>query len=177
MVSLFLPFLKDGEVIAGAWNIGFIELNLSYNKILIFWNILIKSLLCCISLLILSSTTKFSELLLGLQRLYFPKILIMILSFMYRYIFVLVDEAQRMERARRVRYFGSRYLAQFRVLSNIIGLLFIRTYERAERIYQAMCARCFIGEIIYEGRHLRLTVKEPVYLIVFISALGLVKML
>lgn len=77
-----------------------------------------------------------------------PKIFIMIMSFMYRYLFLLVDEVQRMQRAKESRSFGkAKHLHTLRTLSNIIGVLFIRSYERAERVYLAMCSRGFHGEI------------------------------
>ena len=66
---------------------------------------------------------------------------------MYRYFFILIDDAERMERARKVRYFGGRYLQQVIILSNMVGLLFIRAYERAERVYQSMVSRGFDGDI------------------------------
>ena len=69
----------------------------------------------------------------------------MILSFMYRYIFVLVDEVMRMKQARDSRNFGGRRLWQLRTIGNMIGTLFIRSYERGERVYAAMMARGFSG--------------------------------
>ena len=70
----------------------------------------------------------------------------MILSFMYRYLFVLVDETMRMKQARDSRNFGGGRLWQIRTIGNMIGTLFIRSYERGERIYAAMVARGFDGQ-------------------------------
>lgn len=74
-----------------------------------------------------------------------PRVMIMILSFMYRYIFVLVDEVMRMRQARDSRNFGGKRLWQLRTIGNMIGTLFIRSYERGERVYAAMLARGFDG--------------------------------
>jgi len=75
-----------------------------------------------------------------------PRVMVMILSFMYRYIFVLVDEAMRMRQARDSRNFGGSRLWQMRTIGNMIGTLFIRSYERGERVYAAMLARGFDGQ-------------------------------
>jgi len=131
LVALFLPFANKGPE---GWTI--------------FWNVIIKSFLAVLATIMLSSTTRFHILLKGFELLKFPKIMIMMLAFMYRYIFILADEAHRMERARESRYFGGEYFRQVKVISNIIGLLFIRAFERGERVYQSMAARGFNGEII-----------------------------
>jgi len=131
LVAIFLPFMQKTE-----------------NGWLIFRVVIIKAALAVLATIMLSSTTKFHKLLKGFELLKFPKIIIMLLAFMYRYIFILADEAHRMERARESRYFGGEYFRQVKVISNIIGLLFIRAFERGERVYQSMAARGFNGEII-----------------------------
>ncbi|MCX5999217.1 MAG: energy-coupling factor transporter transmembrane component T, partial [Chloroflexi bacterium] len=72
---------------------------------------------------------------------------VMTLSFAYRYIFVLVDEAMRMWRARESRSLGRKRLWQIRTLGSMIGILFIRSYERGERVYAAMVSRGYEGRI------------------------------
>jgi cobalt/nickel transport system permease protein len=66
---------------------------------------------------------------------------------MYRYIFVLTDEVMRMRQARDSRNFGGGRLRQLKTIGHMIGTLFIRSYERGERIYAAMLARGFDGQI------------------------------
>jgi len=87
-----------------------------------------------------------------MKRLGVPKIFVLIISFMYRYVFVLVDQVMRMKQARDSRNFGGKYLYQFNTLGNMIGTLFIRSYERGERIYAAMLARGYNGEIVESHR-------------------------
>lgn len=168
LVAIFIPFLKENQV-SGGYN-----LSGTYNKLTIFWNILIKSYLAVLSMIVLSSTTKFSMLLKGLEMLKVPKILIMILSFMYRYIFVLIDEAERLERARNIRYFGGHYFRQIKIFANIIGLLFIRAYERGERVYQSMVARGFDGEIRTLS-NLKFKKVDILFSVIFISILVILK--
>ena len=74
-----------------------------------------------------------------------PRVMVMILSFMHRYIFVLVDEMMRMKQARDSRNFGGKRLWHIRTIGNMAGTLFIRSYERGERVYAAMVARGFDG--------------------------------
>jgi cobalt/nickel transport system permease protein len=106
-----------------------------------------KAWLSILFLILLTSTTTFSNILKALEHLKMPRVLVMIMSFMYRYIFVLTDEVMRMKQARDSRNFGEggRRLWQIRTVGNMIGTLFIRSYERGERVYAAMVARGFDG--------------------------------
>jgi cobalt/nickel transport system permease protein len=107
----------------------------------VFATIVVKSTLCLFTMILLSNTTPFAELLGVLRRLRFPALLITTLALMYRYLFLLMDEAERMQRARASRTFTKRRFALWKVLGTVIGQLFVRSTERAERIYAAMCAR------------------------------------
>jgi cobalt/nickel transport system permease protein len=100
-----------------------------------------KCTLCLLVLLLLSNTTPFADLLRVLKAAHVPPLLVTTLSLMYRYLFVLVDEAQRMKRARASRTFTARRARSWRTLATVVSQLFVRSSERAERIYAAMCAR------------------------------------
>jgi len=146
MIAVFIPFFKQGEV-AGSYNIGLWQISVSYSGLLVLANVLSKAWLGILSLILLSSTTKLADLLKGLRQLRVPHVIVLILSFMYRYIFVLMDEMMRMKQARDSRNFGGSRLRQLRTIGNMIGTLFIRSYERGERVYGAMLARGFDGEV------------------------------
>ena len=107
----------------------------------IFAFLVAKSTLCLLTMILLSNTTSFSEVLRVLRRVHVPALLITTLSLMYRYLFVLVDEADRMKRARTCRSFVRRRRFRWHTMATVAGQLFIRSTERAERIYEAMCAR------------------------------------
>jgi cobalt/nickel transport system permease protein len=107
----------------------------------IFATMVAKTTLCLFTMILLSNTTPFSDLLEVLKRARVPAILVSILALMYRYLFVLADEAQRMRRARASRTFRSGRWWTWRALATVIGQLFVRSTERAERIYAAMTAR------------------------------------
>jgi cobalt/nickel transport system permease protein len=145
LIAIFIPFFREGEV-AGSYNIWLWQVSVTYSGLQVFWNILAKAWLSILSLILLTSTTKFSNLLKSLEQLRMPRVMVMILSFMYRYIFVLVDEVMRMRQARDSRNFGGGRLWQLRTIGNMIGTLFIRSYERGERVYAAMMARGFDGQ-------------------------------
>lgn len=82
-------------------------------------------------MLVLAGTTPFPKLLTGLRRLGVPSVLVATLQFMDRYRFVLLDELDRMATARRARTFRRRGTLSWSLLGGLIGMLFLRTFERA----------------------------------------------
>jgi cobalt/nickel transport system permease protein len=107
----------------------------------IFSRLVARGTLCLATVILLASTTPFSEILRVLRTLRVPSILVTTLALMYRYVFVLVDEAERMGRARASRTFRRDRFGAWRTAAGVIGQLFVRSTTRAERIYAAMCAR------------------------------------
>lgn len=94
------------------------------------------------------ATVEFNVTLQSLQRLKVPHLLVQLLLFSYRYIFVLMDELQRMLQAAQARGFKkgiNKY--KLKIIGSIIGMLFVRSFERTERIYNAMIARGYTGKI------------------------------
>ncbi len=146
LVALFAPFLKEGEVIA-SYSFGFFELGITYAGVMIFLNVLMKSWLSSLSMIILVSTTTSPELLKGFERLKMPRVIVMIISFMYRYVFVIAGELMNMKKARDSRSFGGGRIWHIKTIGNMIAVLFIRSYERGERVYYAMLSRGFSGSI------------------------------
>ncbi|MFC1658377.1 energy-coupling factor transporter transmembrane component T family protein [Candidatus Omnitrophota bacterium] len=122
LFALSIPFIQDN-----GWTI--------------FASCLTKAILIILSLILLMQTTRFRSLLTELGKLRVPGLIIMLLSFMYRYLFVVEDEILRKKRALDLRSSGRRNWAVMKSTANMLGSLFIQTYERAERIYLAMCAR------------------------------------
>jgi len=111
-----------------------------------FLTILIKFTLTVSAALLLIATTSFPGICHALRRLGVPAIFVSQLLFLYRYLFVLSEEAMRLVRARDMRSFGNRG-SSIKVVARLIGALFLRTVERAERIYSAMLSRGFNGDI------------------------------
>jgi len=144
VVAISIPFVKKDGV-GGGYNLGFGGLSVSQSGLWILWNAVIKSSLGIFSIILLSSTTSFPQLVRGMERLGSPKIFTILASFMYRYSFILVDELQRMNRARDSRGFGGRWFWQSRVIGHMVGALFLRSFHRGERVYQAMLSRGYNG--------------------------------
>jgi cobalt/nickel transport system permease protein len=103
--------------------------------------VLTRSALCLATVVLVSNTTSFSEILRVLRRARVPSLLITTMALMHRYLFVLADETERMQRARASRTFARGPRARWQTLATVVGQLFVRASERAERIYAAMCAR------------------------------------
>jgi cobalt/nickel transport system permease protein len=109
--------------------------------------LLIKGTLGVLASLTLAATTEPSELLLGLERLRLPQQLVQIMSFMVRYLDVVTGEMQRMKVARESRGFTARNPKHWPVLARSAGALFIRSYERGERVHLAMLSRGYTGRM------------------------------
>jgi cobalt/nickel transport system permease protein len=172
-----LIFTVQQEIIATV-SIGPLDLTISAEGIRRFLTIIIGSWLSVQVALLLAFTTPFHDLVDALRELRLPRILVSIISFMYRYLAVLTDEGARMLRARDARSAGVggssggsiRWRAT--VTGRMVGSLFLRAYERSERIYAAMQARGFEGEF----RHLRarpLARVELAWLFILLAALAL----
>jgi cobalt/nickel transport system permease protein len=109
--------------------------------------LLIKGTLGVLASLTLAATTEPQELLLGLERLRLPQQLVQIMAFMVRYLDVVTGEMQRMKIARESRGFTARNPKHWPVLARSAGALFIRSYERGERVHLAMLSRGYTGRM------------------------------
>ena len=151
-----LIFTVQEQIIA-TFSIGPLDLTISAEGLRRFLTIMAGSWLSVQVALLLAFTTPFHDLIDALRELRLPRILISIISFMYRYLAVLTDEGSRMLRARDARSAqgpgrgGGSIRWRATVTGRMVGSLFLRAYERSERIYAAMQARGFEGEF----RHLR----------------------
>ncbi len=102
------------------------------------------------AMLLLTATTTFRNILRAMAELKVPGIFLQLTEFTVRYLFVLVDESQRMQRARKARGFKMRtvwHRSSLQVFGAGLGLLFLRAYERGDKVYVAMLARKFTGDI------------------------------
>jgi cobalt/nickel transport system permease protein len=120
-----------------------------------FASVVIRSLLSVQMAILLTATTPFPDILHALAHLRVPPTLVAVLSFMFRYLFVLADETMRLMRARDARsacapgrHGGGSLRWRGRVAGNMVGQLFIRSYDRGDRVYQAMLARGYRGQML-----------------------------
>ncbi|MGE7387707.1 cobalt ECF transporter T component CbiQ [Streptomyces sp. NPDC004126] len=141
LFAVLMPFVSQGE------RVEVLGVSLSVSGLWGAWNVLAKGTLGVAASVLLASTTELRALLLGLQRLKLPPLLVQIASFMIRYGDVITDELRRMSIARRSRGFEARGVRHWGVLAKTAGALFIRSYERGERVYLAMVSRGYAGSM------------------------------
>ena len=151
MLGIFNPLLDRGVLI----HLAGIEISGGWVS---FASILIRFVLTVGAALTLIAVTGFNAVCMALERLGAPKIFVVQLLFLHRYMFVLVDEAARIFRARSLRSFGNEGTG-IKSYGSIIGQLLLRTMDRAQRIYLAMSCRGFEGQI-HVMRPLRIGPRE-----------------
>lgn len=136
---------------------------------------LAKSYLSAVYIIILVATTRFQDLMKGFESLKCPRLITTILSFMYRYVFVIEDELMTMKMAKESRSFGGSALFHAKAHSNILGSLFVRSYERAEEVYLAMRARGFNGSV-KTLNEFRLKISDGTFLLIVAVLLALIRL-
>jgi cobalt/nickel transport system permease protein len=139
--ALFLPLVGQGE------RVEVVGVPLAAEGLWAAWNILAKGTLGVAASVLLAATTPVPELLRGLERLRLPKAFTTVAGFMVRYADVITDEVRRMRIARVSRGHDPRWIWQARAVAASAGALFIRSYERGERVYLAMVARGYTGSM------------------------------
>jgi cobalt/nickel transport system permease protein len=141
LFAILMPFFGTGE----RFELG--PFNLYRDGLLAGLSIVAKGTLGVLSAVILSTTTTAREILRGLERLRLPTIMVQIASFMLRYVNVISDEMERMRIARQSRGFDATGVKHWKVIATSAAALFIRSYERGERVHLAMLSRGFDGEL------------------------------
>jgi len=139
VIGMFNPLL-DHQTAAkvGVWNIS--------GGWLSFASIMLRFVLTVSAALTLIACTGIHRLGAGLERMCAPRVFVVQLLFLYRYLFVVADEGTRMMRSLELRSAGPRSL-RLRVYGSLVGHLLLRSMDRADRVYRAMVARGFSGEI------------------------------
>lgn len=137
---------RDGGEILWAWGI----FRITTEGLTVLGSVSLKALLSLLTLNILTLTTSVPALLNALTALRVPPLLVATLASMYRYIGVLSKEFQAMHKAAASRNLARHHGWQRFVIGNMMGTLFIRTFERGERVYQAMLARGYRGVPVVE---------------------------
>jgi cobalt/nickel transport system permease protein len=138
-VAVFVPFVRGGETI----DLG--PLAVSRDGLTTFAAVSSKALIGTVSAVLLGATTSFPDVLHGLERMRAPRLLTLIAAFMYRYLFVIGGEARRMRVALAARGYRPRHALQAGAIGRVATALFLRTFERGERVYVAMLARGYAG--------------------------------
>jgi len=136
-VALFVPFVRRGEPV----DLG--PVTVSKEGLSTLATVSAKAFLGTLSAVLLGATTSFPDVLHALERLKAPRLLVLIAAFTYRYLFVIADEARRMRAGLTARGYAPRHALQTQAIGRVATALFLRSYERAERVHLAMLARGF----------------------------------
>jgi cobalt/nickel transport system permease protein len=140
-VAVFLPFVRGGEQV----ELG--PLSLSQAGLEAFAAVSLKAVLGTVSAILLGATTTFPSTLRALESLRVPRLFVLIAGFVYRYLFVVVDEVQRMRAALAARGYHPRSALQAAAVGRVATALFLRTHARGERVYLAMLSRGYTGSV------------------------------
>jgi cobalt/nickel transport system permease protein len=153
LVAVTVLFSIPGNPVS-TFRLLFWDLTITDAGLLRFVSILIRSWLSVQMAILLVGTTRFPDIVHALEHLRVPSILTTIIAFLYRYLFVLVDEVFRLLRAREARSAavagvraGGGVAWRAGVAGNMAGQLFLRSYERSDRVYNAMLARGYTGHL------------------------------
>ena len=153
LAAVTLPFTVPGETLFTLPLFG--GLDLSVEGTVRFVSIVVKSWISIQAAILLVTATTFPDLLWGLRALWVPQQLVSVIGFAYRYLFVVSDEAVRFMRARsarsasiRARRSGGSLFWRGKVTGRMVGTLMLRSIERSERVYQAMLARGYTGQVL-----------------------------
>jgi cobalt/nickel transport system permease protein len=140
LAALFLPLVRHG---GETYELG--PLTLHEEGLKVFGAVALKATIGTVSAILLGATTTFPAVLRGLEAMRVPRLIVLIAAFMYRYLFVIVEEAGRMRAALAARAYRPRTALHAGALGRVATAMFLRTYARGERVYQAMLARGYSG--------------------------------
>ncbi len=141
LFAVLVPFIADGP------RIEVFGVSVSEPGLLAAWGLLAKGTIGVLASLTLAATTDPQDVLMGLRRLRLPDLIVQIMGFMLRYLDVVTAEMGRMVTAMRSRGCDPRSPRHWPVLARSLGALFIRSYERGERVHLAMLARGYDGNL------------------------------
>jgi cobalt/nickel transport system permease protein len=182
LAVLPIIFTLEGKVLwsisLGTWTLSIYQPGLER-----FISIVIKSFISVQAAILLTATTPFPDLLTAMRAVRIPRLLVAIFGLMWRYLFVLADEALRLLRARTSRSGhseqpdlkpGGNVIWRAKIAGGLAGSLFLRAFERSDRIYMAMLSRGYDGEV-------RSTPMPPIspfnWSILFVSLISLITLL
>jgi len=149
LIILF-PFVTPGDPVWSI-NVGVFRLTATAEGLERAVMLLLRAMASVLAIVTLTSTTRFSSLMKALTHLKVPGVIVQMVEFTIRYIFVAIDELKRMRRSRRSRGFASGkniwHARTVSTLAQLVGTMFLRAYERGDRVYIAMLSRGFTGKI------------------------------
>ena len=180
IVAISAIFSPYGDPLA-VWDLGVITLIPTDFGLIRFISIMLRSWLSVQMAILLVATTQFPDLIHALEHLRLPRTLTTIIAFLFRYLFVLTNEVFRILRAREARSAGIPGVRgggslgwRIKTTGSMAGQLFLRSYDRSDRIYQAMISRGYSGHIRTLNPH-HLNQRDWISLVIFILILLLIQ--
>lgn len=166
VLASFLPVVAVIPFVAGGDRVELLGVGLSVDGLWGAWNFLAKAIIGVSVSLVVTATTTVPDILAALSKLRAPKILVAIASSMVRYLDLVVAEVDRTRVAMVSRGYSPSWFWQVKPLATSAGTLFVRSYERSERVHAAMLARGFTGllpirEVSAPMRHWLLVCAAP----------------
>lgn len=140
--AILLPVFRTG---GESWELG--PLTIHTEGLAVFGAVAAKATIGTVSAAILAMTTTFPSVLRGLEVMRVPKLFVLVAGFMYRYIFVIVEEFGRLRASISSRGYRPRNALQVAPLGRAATAMFLRTYDRGERVHRAMLARGYTGSM------------------------------
>lgn len=147
LFAVLVPFIAEGP------RVDVLGLSVSEPGLWAAGGLLAKGTIGVLASLTLAATTEPQDVLAGLRRLRMPDLIVQIMGFMLRYLDVVTGELSRMTTAMRSRGCDPRSPRHWPVLARSLGALFIRSYERGERVHLAMLARGYDGTLPDPGTY------------------------
>lgn len=166
LFAVFLPFIASGD------RIEFAGIPLSPDGLWAAWNVLAKASIGASVSITLAATTELPDIIRGMERLKVPAVMTSIASFMIRYLELIAGELGRMRVAMTSRGYDPRWLWQAKPIAASAGAMFVRSYERGERVYDAMLSRGYAGSMPDLGH--RRAGRKDWLTVVAVPALGVV---
>lgn len=163
--ALFIPFAREGTT---AFSVG--PFDASREGLAVLAAVAVKAAIGTAVAVLLGATTPVPDIIRGLEALRVPRIVILVASFMHRYLLVVAGELVRMRAALAARAYRPRHLLQLAPLGRMAAALFLRSHARGERVYLAMQARGFTGGMPREAP-LRLARADAVFVALLVLAL------
>lgn len=174
LFAVFLPFIASGE------KIDVVGIPMSPDGLWAAWNVLAKASIGASVSIILAATTELPDIIRGMERLKVPAVMTSIASFMIRYLELIAGELGRMRVAMTSRGYDPRWLWQAKPIAASAGAMFVRSYERGERVYDAMLSRGYTGAMPDLGHRragrkdwLTVVAMPAVGIVVALTAIGL----
>jgi cobalt/nickel transport system permease protein len=140
VLGALVPFVREGGTTYDLWLLTAHEAGIE-----VCLAVSAKAIIGTLSAALLGTTTTFPQVLRGLEALHVPRLFVLIAAFMYRYLFVIVEEVGRMRSALVSRGYRPRHALQAGPMGRMATAMFLRTYSRGERVYHAMLARGYDG--------------------------------